>query len=106
MTARDYTHDDAATDDTHNDTATDDTHNDTATDDTDRTARELDAREIDGEPFGAIMSALDDLGTDETLVLYNGFEPEPLYGVLDRRGFDHEAERVAPDEWRVEIAPR
>jgi uncharacterized protein (DUF2249 family) len=70
------------------------------------TTRELDARDIDGAPFGAISSALSALDDGETLVLYNGFEPEPLYGVLDRRGFDHEAERVAPDEWRVEIRPR
>lgn len=71
-----------------------------------QSTRELDAREIDGEPFGAISSALADLGDDETLVLYNSFEPEPLYEVLDQRGFDHETEQVAPDEWRVEIRPR
>ncbi|WP_435176732.1 DUF2249 domain-containing protein [Halorussus sp. AFM4] len=77
-----------------------------STDAADPTVRELDAREVDGEPFGAISAALDDLGDDETLVLYNGFEPEPLYAVLDRRGFDHETERVEPGEWRVEIRPR
>ncbi|MFC7082237.1 DUF2249 domain-containing protein [Halorussus caseinilyticus] len=71
-----------------------------------RPARELDAREIDGPPFGTIASALSDLGDGETLVLYNGFDPEPLYAVLDRRGFDHETERVGPDEWRVEITRR
>lgn len=68
--------------------------------------RTLDARDIDGEPFGEIVSALDDLGDDETLVLVNGFEPEPLYAVLEQRGFDHATARVAPDEWRVEITPR
>jgi len=66
----------------------------------------LDAREIDGPPFGAIMAALEELDDGETLVVRNGFEPEPLYGVLDERGFDHERERVAADEWRVEITPR
>lgn len=68
--------------------------------------REIDARDIDGEPFGTISSALSDLDDGETLVLYNSFEPEPLYGVLDQRGFDHETEQVAPDEWRVEIRPQ
>lgn len=67
---------------------------------------ELDVREIDGEPFSDIMSALSDLGDDETLVLVNSFEPEPLYAVLDQRGFDHETEQVGPDEWRVEIESR
>ncbi|WP_132056814.1 DUF2249 domain-containing protein [Halorussus amylolyticus] len=68
--------------------------------------RTLDTRDIDSEPFGAITAALGDLGDDEALVLVNSFEPEPLYAVLDARGFDHETERVARDEWRVEIRRR
>lgn len=66
-------------------------------------ARTLDVRALDGEPFGIIMKALDALGEDETLLLVNGFEPEPLYGVLRNRGFDYEAERIAEDEWHVAI---
>mgnify|MGYP000333177478 CR=1 FL=1 len=66
--------------------------------------RTLDAREIDGEPFGAIVDALDDLPRGETLTLVNSFEPEPLYGVLSQRGFDHETEQVAADEWHVHIS--
>ncbi|MFC3476740.1 DUF2249 domain-containing protein [Halobacterium litoreum] len=62
----------------------------------------LDARTIDGEPFGDIVDALDDLGPEETLLLVNGFEPEPLYGVLEERGFDYETER-AGNEWRVYV---
>ena len=72
-------------------------------DSTNDQTRLLDAREIDGEPFGDIMAALADLETDETLVLINSFEPEPLYAVLEQRGFTHEASQEAPDEWRVEI---
>ncbi|MFB6078808.1 MAG: DUF2249 domain-containing protein [Halarchaeum sp.] len=63
----------------------------------------LDAREIDGEPFGDIMDALDDLDAGETLLLINSFEPAPLYQVLERRGFTHEAEQAGEDEWRVRI---
>ncbi|MFB6302854.1 MAG: DUF2249 domain-containing protein [Haloferacaceae archaeon] len=63
----------------------------------------LDAREIDGEPFGAITDALDDLDAGEALLLINSFEPEPLYDVLARRGFAHETRRVADDEWHVVI---
>jgi uncharacterized protein (DUF2249 family) len=66
--------------------------------------RTLDAREIDAEPFTAIVDALADLPQGETLVLVNSFEPEPLYGVLAQRGFDHETERVADDEWHVRIS--
>jgi uncharacterized protein (DUF2249 family) len=65
--------------------------------------RTLDAREVDGEPFSHIVEALEELDETDTLVLLNSFEPEPLYNVLDQRGFDHETERVADDEWRVEI---
>jgi len=70
---------------------------------TDTPDRSLDARRIDGEPFSDIVAELDALGDDETFVLVNSFEPEPLYDVLERRGFTHETERVADDEWRVEI---
>jgi uncharacterized protein (DUF2249 family) len=63
----------------------------------------LDAREIDGEPFGAITAALDDLAPAGTLLLINSFEPVPLYDVLDRRGFVHETTQVDEAEWHVEI---
>ncbi|WP_254544925.1 DUF2249 domain-containing protein [Halomarina pelagica] len=64
---------------------------------------ELDAREIDGEPFGDIMAALEGLDDDETLVLINSFEPKPLYNVLEQRGFTHETTQRADDEWHVSI---
>ncbi|GAA0522836.1 Uncharacterized conserved protein [Halorubrum aquaticum] len=72
--------------------------------------RRLDAREIDGEPFGDIMAALEDLPEGESLLLVNGFEPEPLYDVLERRGFRYETTRKEPtgDDgaavWHVEIS--
>lgn len=65
--------------------------------------RELDIREIDGPPFDEITSALEAVSNDETLVLVNSFEPEPLYAVIERRGFTYEATKVADDEWRVAI---
>lgn len=65
--------------------------------------RELDVREIDGEPFGDIMSALEDLPDGETLTLINSFEPVPLYEVLERKGYTHETTQVEDDLWRVEI---
>ncbi|MFC7140818.1 DUF2249 domain-containing protein [Halosimplex aquaticum] len=74
-----------------------------AADESTEATRTLDAREIDGEPFGDITSALGDLPEDGTLRLINSFEPEPLYGVLAERGFTHETEQVADDEWHVYI---
>lgn len=64
---------------------------------------QLDVREIDGEPFGEIMAALDRLAPGETLTLVNSFEPEPLYGVLESRGFTYDTTDIAPDHWQVEI---
>ncbi|OYR39715.1 hypothetical protein DJ82_09460 [Halorubrum sp. Ib24] len=65
----------------------------------------LDVRERDDPPFPVISDALDELGPDERLRLVNDFEPAPLYDVLADRGFEHETERVAADEWHVTIEP-
>jgi uncharacterized protein (DUF2249 family) len=66
-------------------------------------SRQLDVREIDGEPFDDIVRELDDLPRGEQLVLLSGFEPVPLYDVLSRRGFTCETTRVSDDEYRVVI---
>jgi uncharacterized protein (DUF2249 family) len=63
----------------------------------------LDAREIDGQPFDPIMTALGELSGGETLLLVNSFEPEPLYEVLTERGFEYETEQRGPDQWHVRI---
>jgi uncharacterized protein (DUF2249 family) len=64
---------------------------------------ELDAREIDGEPFNDIMFALESFNKDETLVLINNFEPELLYNVLEQRGFTYERIQRVDDERHVSI---
>lgn len=65
--------------------------------------RQLDVREIDGEPFGAITTALEELPADESLLLINSFEPEPLYQVLEKRGFEYETTNPEPELWHVKI---
>ena len=67
-------------------------------------AVELDAREIDGEPFDEIMAALGELAADESLRLINSFEPEPLYQVLEQRGFEHRTSNPEPGVWYVHIS--
>lgn len=57
-----------------------------------------------GEPFVRIMEAASALRPGQTLVIVAPFEPVPLYGVLDARGFAHETTMVALDEWRVRFA--
>jgi uncharacterized protein (DUF2249 family) len=76
-----------------------------ATEPTTGETHELDARDIDGEPFGEIMAALDDLDDGDCLVLINSFEPEPLYNVLGQREFLYDTTHVTDDEWRVSITP-
>lgn len=63
----------------------------------------LDVREIDGEPFSDIMAAVESLGDGEMLLLLNSFEPKPLYGVLEQRGFEYESNRSEEDVWQIEI---
>ncbi|MFQ3293824.1 MAG: hypothetical protein ACI8VE_000890 [Natrialbaceae archaeon] len=63
----------------------------------------LDLRKIDGEPFGIIMDALDDLPGDESLLLINSFEPEPLYNVLQQRGFEYETSNPNAEEWYIMV---
>jgi len=53
------------------------------------------------EPFSRIMSAVAALRGDEVLRLRAIFEPVPLYSILSKRGFAHEAEAHAADDWSV-----
>lgn len=66
---------------------------------------ELDVRDIDGAPFSDIMATLETISDRGTLVLTSGFEPKPLYTVLEQRGFTYETTKVTDDEWRVTIEP-
>ncbi len=56
-----------------------------------------------GEPFVRIMEAASAIKPGETLVIIAPFEPVPLYDVLGARGFSHETEKVAADEWMVQF---
>lgn len=53
------------------------------------------------EPFSAIMAAVANLGTGDVLHLRAIFEPLPLYAVLEKRGFSHESQAHADDDWSV-----
>ena len=70
---------------------------------TSTTETTLDVREIDGPPFGKITAALDALEDDERVRLIAGFEPVPLYEVLEGRGLSFETERPGENEWHVLI---
>jgi len=64
---------------------------------------ELDVRdelEKGGEPFSRIMAAVAGLGDDAVLHLRAPFEPVPLFGVMEKRGFGHKAEQHATHDLR------
>lgn len=69
---------------------------------------ELDVRPIlqnGGEPFQAIMSAVSALHPGQGFRLLAPFRPQPLYAVMDSRGFDHEVSEIE-DGFEVRFIPR
>lgn len=63
----------------------------------------LDVRTIDEPPFSTIDAELESLAPGDDLLLISEFEPQPLYAVLDQRGFKFESEQLDDGEWHVRI---
>ncbi|MBI3853962.1 MAG: DUF2249 domain-containing protein [Verrucomicrobia bacterium] len=53
------------------------------------------------EPFSKIMQTVARLKDGEKLLLIAPFEPVPLFGVLARQGFSHEAKPSNSGDWEV-----
>ncbi|MDE2059404.1 MAG: DUF2249 domain-containing protein [candidate division NC10 bacterium] len=53
------------------------------------------------EPFQRIMQTVMSLKDDQVFVLYNIFEPVPLYGVMAQRGFTHWTQKRGPEDWCI-----
>lgn len=69
---------------------------------------ELDVRPLlrnGGEPFGAIMAAVNSLVPGQALKLFATFRPEPLFKVMESRGFGYEATPLDGGEWLVLFTP-
>ncbi|MHB8869605.1 MAG: DUF2249 domain-containing protein [Thermoleophilia bacterium] len=65
---------------------------------------ELDARAMQrrGEdPFFTIMDSARGVAVGESLTLRNTFKPEPLLGVLGKKGFVYWAEQLGPEDWLI-----
>lgn len=58
-----------------------------------------------GEPLARILKAVDALRPGQGLRLLATFEPLPLYTVLGRKGFRHEAREWGPGDWEVLFSP-
>ncbi len=54
-----------------------------------------------GDPFSRIMSAVTALRAGQVLRVIAPFEPVPLFGVLEQRGFSHKATLLPEGDWEV-----
>lgn len=71
-------------------------------------ALELDVRPIlrnGGEPFGAIMAAVNSLMPGQALMLLATFKPVPLFRVMESKGFGSEATELENGDWQVLFRP-
>jgi uncharacterized protein (DUF2249 family) len=69
---------------------------------------DLDVRPIlrdGGEPFSAIMQAVDALAPGQSLRLLATFKPIPLFHVLGSRGFEPTAREIGNGDWEVIFTP-
>ncbi len=69
---------------------------------------EVDVRPIlreGGEPFSAIMEAVDALAPGQSLRLLATFKPIPLFQVLGNRGFEPAAREIGNGDWEVIFTP-
>jgi len=57
------------------------------------------------EPFARIMAARAEVPDGGALLVRAIFEPAPLYRVMERHGFAHHTEALAPDDWRIWFHP-
>jgi uncharacterized protein (DUF2249 family) len=53
------------------------------------------------EPFSRIMQAVGQLQSGQALRLIAPFQPVPIFAVLARQGFDHEARPLVDGDWEV-----
>jgi len=58
-----------------------------------------------GEPLPRIMETVKQLAPGQALRLLATFEPLPLYAVLGRKGFSHQATYRGVDDWEVVFTP-
>ncbi|MHB8425523.1 MAG: DUF2249 domain-containing protein [Gammaproteobacteria bacterium] len=58
-----------------------------------------------GEPLPRIMETVRQLAPGQALRLLATFEPLPLYAVLGRKGFGHQATHHGVEDWEVLFTP-
>lgn len=65
---------------------------------------ELDVRELEPpEPLTRVLAAADRLVAGERIRMLQRFEPFPLYGLLDQRGYCYRVERPTVNRFEIVI---
>src|SRR3569833_3454407 len=59
-----------------------------------------------GEPFQAIMAAVESLAPGQGLTLLAPFRPQPLFSVMERKGFLHHVSELEGGDFEVRLLPR
>lgn len=57
------------------------------------------------EPLPKILATVEKLRPGQSLRLLATFEPIPLFAVMARKGFTHQARRLGPESWEVIFRP-
>ncbi len=58
-----------------------------------------------GEPFSEIMSTVDQLGPEDSLLLLAPFPPAPLYNLMSRKGFRNSPKQLEDGGWEILFTP-
>lgn len=53
------------------------------------------------EPFQKIMDAVATVGENDLFILHTTFKPVPLFAVLKKKGFEHQAEQLDDKHWKI-----
>lgn len=62
---------------------------------------EIDARELEGFFQQQIIQTVQSLGKNQGLKVIQNFEPVPLYGVMEEKGWEHFTRKISDNEFHV-----
>ena len=62
---------------------------------------EIDARQLEGFFLQKIIQTAQSLEEGKGLKIIQSFEPMPLYGVMEREGWEHFTQKIAEDEFHI-----
>lgn len=58
-------------------------------------------QESKNDPFEVIMETLEQMSSEDQLILYAIFNPEPLLKVMKKKGFSSQSEQLGEKHWKI-----